>query len=68
MDWSAIARIDLYEQMLLNEAERLTAAGQFFEAFEYYAFLASNYPHLPNLEAALQNHLWREASRRLCGR
>ena len=62
VSWSAIEKIELFELMLLDEAERLTAAGAFAEAFEYYAFLATNYGQLPNLENALQNHLWREAS------
>jgi tetratricopeptide (TPR) repeat protein len=62
VNWSAIERVELYEMMLLAEAERLTAAAEFDEAFEYLAFLSSNYPQLPGLEAALQSHLWREAS------
>ncbi len=62
VDWSAIDKIELYEQMLLAEAERLTAAAEYAEAFQYYSFLATNYAQLPALEAALQSHLWREAS------
>lgn len=62
VQWSAIAKVELFEQMLLAEAERLTAANEFGEAFTYLAFLASNYPQLPGLEPALQSHLWREAS------
>lgn len=62
VQWSGIAKIELFEQMLLAEAEQLTAAGKFSEAFNYLAFLTTNYPSLPGLEAALQSHLWREAS------
>jgi hypothetical protein len=62
LSWSAIEKIELFEHMLLAEAERLTAAGEFAEAFEYYAFLAMNYGQLAGLESAMQNHLWREAS------
>ncbi|HYO26548.1 MAG TPA: ABC transporter substrate-binding protein, partial [Lacipirellulaceae bacterium] len=62
LDWSAIARIDLYEQMLLTEANRLTNTGEFGEAFEYLAFLQQNYPRLEGLPAALDEHLWRDAS------
>jgi tetratricopeptide (TPR) repeat protein len=62
VQWSAIAKVELFEQMLLAEGERLTAEGKFSEAFAYFAFLTSNYPQLPGLEAALQSHLWREAS------
>src|SRR5690606_17371844 len=62
VDWSAIAKIELFEQMVLAEAQRLTAANEFAEAFNYFAFLQDHYPNLPGLEEALQSHLWREAS------
>ena len=62
VQWGAIAKVELFEQMLLAEAERLTAEGKFAEAFNYLAFLTTNYPQLPGLEQALQAHLWREAS------
>lgn len=62
VQWGAIAKVELFEQMLLAESERLTAEGKFAEAFDYLAFLTTNYPQLPGLEQALQAHLWREAS------
>ena len=62
VDWSAIEKIEFFEQILLSEGERLTTEGKFPEAFEYLAFLATNYPKLEGLEAAMQSHLWREAS------
>ncbi|WP_428303857.1 ABC transporter substrate-binding protein [Lacipirellula sp.] len=62
VQWSSITKVELFEDMLLAEADRLTAAGKFSEAFNYLAFLAANYPQLPGLERALQAHLWREAS------
>ncbi len=60
--WSAVVKIELYEQMLLDEANRLTAANQFEEAFEYLAYLRTNYADLPGLESAMQAYLWKEAS------
>jgi len=60
--WNAIAKIELFEHMLLDEAARLTAASEFAEAFEYLQFLSTNYPELPGLEDLLQAHLWKEAS------
>lgn len=62
VQWSAVAKIELFEQMLLAEGTRLTAAGEFAEAFEYLAFLSLNYPQLGGLESLRQQHLWREAS------
>ena len=62
VEWSAIAKMDLYEQMLLAEATRLAAAGTFAEAFEYFAYLQTNYPQLAGLPQAEQNYLWRDAA------
>jgi hypothetical protein len=62
VDWAAIVKIELFEQILLAEAERLTIDGKFPDAFQYLAFLATNYPKLDGLEVAMQSHLWREAS------
>ncbi|HMP07944.1 MAG TPA: hypothetical protein PJ982_16460, partial [Lacipirellulaceae bacterium] len=60
--WSAIARVELYEQMLLDEAQRLATKGAFASAFETLAYLTSYYPNLPGLDAALEDFLWRDAS------
>ena len=62
VDWESITKVELFEQMLLAEAETLTTEGKFAEAFNYLAFLTTNYPQLPGLEQALQAHLWHEAS------
>jgi hypothetical protein len=65
--WAAVAKIELYESMLLDEARRLVTAGQSAEAFEYLAFLRANYPELPELEATLQDYLWRDAADEFSG-
>jgi tetratricopeptide (TPR) repeat protein len=62
VNWAAVAKVEFYEQMVLAEAERLTAAGKFAQAFDDLAYLRSNYPDLPELEPALQAYLWRDAS------
>lgn len=62
VSWSAIAKVELFEELLLAEAERLTAAGEFNEAFEYLAFLFRNYADLAGLEQAAQQFLWQDAS------
>jgi hypothetical protein len=67
VEWSAVEKVELYEQLLLAEANRLTAAGNFAEAFDYLAFLSTNYPKLEGLEQAMENHLWREASATYAG-
>lgn len=62
VDWKAIAKIELYEEMIFAEAEKLTDAGDFSRAFDDLAFLKKNYPDLQGLEEAIERHLWREAS------
>lgn len=59
--WTSIAKIELYEQMLLAEAVRLTNAKKFVEAYEHFAFLHKNYPHLPGLAVATNRYLQRDA-------
>lgn len=67
LEWSAVAKVELYEQMLLAEAVRLTASGDFAAAFDDLAFLRTNYPDLPGLAAALDEYLWRDASSAFAG-
>jgi hypothetical protein len=67
LKWEAIAKIELYEQMLLEEAKRLTESGAFPEAFDYLSFLRANYPDFPGLEPLLQDYLWRDASTTFAG-
>ncbi|MEM9659124.1 MAG: ABC transporter substrate-binding protein, partial [Planctomycetota bacterium] len=65
--WASIDKIELYEQLLLQEASRLAGTGEFVQAFEYLAFLQSNYPRLPRLEASVQSYLWNDAKNSLVG-
>ena len=55
--WQNISRIRLYEEMLLEEARRLTAAKEFDDAFDYYAILLSDYPSLPGAKDAANEYL-----------
>lgn len=59
--WSSIARVLTFEELLLNEAKRLTAAGKFDEAYDYYARLNAEYPSLPGLKDSLSDYLRRNA-------
>ncbi len=59
--WSAIASIRLYERRLLAEAGRLTAAGQFDDAFDCYARLLADYPQIDGLGPAVTDYLRRNA-------
>jgi tetratricopeptide (TPR) repeat protein len=52
-----IAQIKPFGQVLLDEAQRLTAAGKFDEAYDYYAKLGAEFSSLPNLNDAICNYL-----------
>jgi tetratricopeptide (TPR) repeat protein len=59
--WSNVARVLIFEQLLLEEAKRLTAAGNFDEAYDYYARLAAEYPNLAGLNDAVGDYLRQNA-------
>ncbi len=61
VDWSAIARVETYEQLLLQEAISLATARELAEAFEYLNFLHRNYPDLAGLKAATAKYLQQDA-------
>lgn len=60
--WAEIEKLELFEELVLAEANRLTAAGQFNEAFRHYAFLLDKYPHVEGLDPAIQTYLFASAS------
>jgi ABC-type transport system substrate-binding protein len=61
VSWPAVARILVFEELLLNEAKRLTAAGNFDEAYDYYARLAAEFPSLAGLNESIGDYLRRNA-------
>lgn len=56
--WTAIEKIDLFEQMVLEEANKLVAAAKLDEAFDYFSFLERNYKKMDGLPEAHQNYLY----------
>jgi tetratricopeptide (TPR) repeat protein len=61
IQWKAIVKVELFEQMILGEANQLVAAGKFDEAFDYFSFLKEKYATMPQLAPALENYLFEEA-------
>ncbi|MCC7476356.1 MAG: hypothetical protein IT425_13255 [Pirellulales bacterium] len=55
--WSDIAQVRVFEQVLLDEAARLTQAGQFDEAYDYYARLLAGSPQLAGLQESINEYL-----------
>ena len=56
--WFDIERIELFEDILLREANQLVAAGKLDEAFDYFRFLRDIYPRTKGLPAAHQTYLY----------
>ena len=61
VEWSAIEKIQLYEQLILEDAVRLTNAGQSAEAFRTLQYLHDHYSDLPGLAEASEQYVKREA-------
>jgi tetratricopeptide (TPR) repeat protein len=61
VEWSAISRVLIHEQILIEEAQRLVAAGDFDGAYDYFVRLSIDYPNIPGLAAAYSDYLRRNA-------
>jgi ABC-type transport system substrate-binding protein/Flp pilus assembly protein TadD len=59
--WKSMVKVELFEQMVLNEANRLVQARQLDEAYDYFALLEEKYATMPGLEPAMEDYLFEEA-------
>jgi tetratricopeptide (TPR) repeat protein len=59
--WTSVAQVKVYEQQLMEEGLRLSAAGEFDEAYDYFGRLRVDYPNMPGLEDAISDYLQRNA-------
>ncbi len=59
--WRSIVKVESFEQLVLDKANTLTAAGKFDEAYDYFQFLEQNRPNTPGLRPALEDCLYEEA-------
>src|SRR5262249_4491689 len=60
-----IKTVTYFEDMLIAEAEKLTAAGKYGKAFEYLIFVAARQPKWPKLDDAVNRLLFDEGSQAL---
>ncbi len=63
VSWNSIARIELYEQLLLTEARQLIDTEKIAEAFDVLSFLHKNYPDLSGLQSMTDLYLWHDSLR-----
>ena len=59
--WRSIAKVELFEQLVLNKANELVAEEKFDEAYDYFTFLERNKPYTPGLGKAMEDYLYEEA-------
>lgn len=64
VSWESVAKVELFEQILLAEAKRLAASGKGSEAYDYFRHLAAKYSKLPGLDSAYNDFLYEEAKQR----
>lgn len=62
--WRDIARVELYEQQIYDEALQKIAAKDFIGAFQNLSFLLKNYGDMPRLEELRQEFLLKSAGDR----
>jgi tetratricopeptide (TPR) repeat protein len=56
--WANIAKLELYEELVVAEVNKFTAEGKLDEAYDELAFLLTYYPQAPGLTEARQNYLY----------
>ena len=58
IEWPAIVKVTLFEEMVLAEADAHVKAGRFDEAYPSFHFLETKHPQTPGLKEAVENFLW----------
>ncbi len=61
LPWTSIAKVELYEQLILGEARQMIEANEFAAAYAYLEFLNKNYPKLQGLSSTIEKYLKRDA-------
>jgi len=59
--WHSIAKVELFEQLVLNKADELVRAGKYDEAYDYFQFLLETDPKLPGLNSSINDYLYEQA-------
>jgi ABC-type transport system substrate-binding protein/tetratricopeptide (TPR) repeat protein len=61
VQWSAIAKIESFEQLVLAKAKQLIQQGKRDDAFDYFQWLQSKNPDQPEVKQAVGDYLFAEA-------
>ena len=60
IQWFSIDKVELFEGIVLEEANKLVAAKKYEEAYDYFEFLEAEAPKTPGLAAAIENYLYEQ--------
>ncbi len=61
IEWYHIAEVKLFEQLILDEANRLVSEAKFDEAYAYFDYLRREHPSLAGVHEGIANYLYEEA-------
>ncbi len=61
LQWFSIAKIELFDQLVLAQANELVMSRRLDEAFDYFRYLTREDPDLPGLAESMDNYLYEEA-------
>ncbi len=61
--WKHVAKVELFEQMLLEEAQQFVAKDKLNDAFDTLQYLQERFPKAPGLAEAQQSYLYVTAGR-----
>ncbi|MGI8978027.1 MAG: ABC transporter substrate-binding protein [Pirellulaceae bacterium] len=56
--WGAVAKVRLFEELVLAEAQQRVQEGRFDEAYAYFRFLEAKTPPVAGLKDAIETCLW----------
>lgn len=60
--WRNIVEIRLFERVILFEAQNLSDAGNYDEAYRYFNYLLVNYPTVPGISDSYNEFLYRDST------
>lgn len=61
VSWSDVAKVELYEDLILTEAKDSLVSNELDRAYLNLRFLRDNYPQMPGLENLTEDYLQRDA-------
>lgn len=61
VQWRSVEKVELFEQLLLEEAKKLVRQRRLDEAFDSFLFLEEHYPKNPTVQKGIEDYFYEEA-------